>query len=561
MKSIVVLTLFLVPFALLAFATLGEQKSSADLVLVNGAIYTGDPALGRVEALAIKGELIIAAGTQSEIKPWVGPNTRVLDLQGRFVMPGFNDAHVHLASAGLAKLTLDFTGVRSLAELQQRIRARLADVQPGDWLRGHGWDQSLWDPPRIPTRLDLDAVSKDHPMLFSRVDGHSAVANSLALKLAGITKETPNPPGGEIVRDVQGEPTGWLKEEATGLVERLIPALTLAQRKRALELALQEAAAHGVTSVQDDSVRGGEWENFLAYQELQREGKLPVRVTEWLDFDASVETIKAQQAQAGTSGPWLKTGALKAIVDGSGGSHTAAMLEPFADEPGNRGILLYEPEKLKRLVIERDAAGFQIALHAIGDRANRIVLDAFAAARRVNNRRNARYRIEHTQFVHPDDFKRFGELGVIASVEPCHLLSDMRWAPALLGPARASGGWAFRTLRKSGAILAFGTDYPVELVNPFRGLYAAITREFEAGGPEGGWVPAEKLTLEEAIEGYTLGSAYAEFEEQRKGTLTPGKFADLIVLSQDITRVPARALLNTQVLLTMVGGKIVYEKK
>jgi len=560
MKSLV-LTLFLLPLALSAFTKPGEQQARADLVLVNGNIYTGDPALGRVEALAIRGELITAAGTRNEIEPWVGPHTRVLDLQGRFVMPGFNDAHVHMASAGRAKLTLDFTGVRSLAEMQRRIRARLRDLQPGEWLRGHGWDQSLWDPPRVPTRYDLDAVAKDHPMLFSRVDGHSAVANSLALKLAGITRDTPDPKGGEIVRDSQGEPTGWLKEEATGLVERLIPEPTRAQRKRALELALQDAAAHGVTSVQDDSVRDGDWENFLAYQELQREGKLIVRVTEWLDFNAPVETLKAQQAQAGTTDPWLKTGALKAITDGSGGSHTAAMLEPFADEPGNRGILLYEPEKLKQMVVERDAAGFQIALHAIGDRANRIALDAFAAARAANKRRDARHRIEHAQFVHPNDFSRFGKLEVIASVEPCHLLSDMRWAPALLGPARAAEGYAFGTLRKSGAMLAFGTDYPVELVNPFRGFYAAVTREFETGGPAGGWLPEEKLTLEEAIQGYTVGSAYAEFEEAHKGTLAPGKFADLIVLSQDITRVPPRELLNTEVLLTMVGGKIVYEKK
>lgn len=560
MKSIM-LTLILVPLVLGAFTRSGGQESSADLVLVNGTIYTGDPALGRVEALAIKGEIITAAGTRHEIEHWVGPHTRVLDLQGRFVMPGFNDAHVHMASAGRAKLTLDFTGVRSLAEMQQRMRARLDDVQPGEWLRGHGWDQSLWDPPSIPTRQDLDAVSKDHPMLFSRVDGHSAVVNSLALELAGITKDTPEPEGGEIVRDPQGEPTGWLKEEAVGLVERLIPKPTQAQRKRALELALQDAAAHGVTSVQDDSVRGGDWENFVAYQKLQQEGKLIVRVTEWLDFNAPIKALKARQAQAGTADPWLKTGALKAITDGSGGSHTAAMLEPFADEPGNRGILLYEPEKLKQMVIERDAASFQIALHAIGDRANRVVLDAFTAARAANKRRDARHRIEHAQFVHPDDFKRFGELGVIASVQPCHLLSDMRWAPALLGPARAAEGYAFGTLLKSGAILAFGTDYPVELINPFRGLYAAVTREFETGGPQAGWLPEEKLTLEEAIHAYTLGSAYAEFEEQRKGTLTLGKFADLIVLSQDITRVPSRALLNTEVLLTVVGGKIVYEKK
>lgn len=546
---------FVLLLAALSCATVWAAE--ADWVLVNGVIYTVDPALGRVEAIAIQGELIVAAGTRKEIQHWIGPKTRVLDLQGRFVMPGFNDAHVHLGGAGQGKLSVDLTGVRSLAELQQRIRARLGDFQPGEWITGRGWDHSLWPEARIPTRADLDAVSTQHPILIERVDGHSSVANSLALAKAGITRDTPNPEGGDIVRDAGSEPTGWLKERAEGLVSRHVPQPTREQRKRGLELALREAAENGVTSLQDNSA----WEDFLALQELKREGKLPARITEWLSFNAPLETLKAQREQGGTTDPWLKTGALKGVTDGSGGSHSAAMLEPFADEPTNSGILLYDPEKLKQMVIERDAAGFQIALHAIGDRAIRVALDAFAAARTANPQRgNARHKIEHAQFVHPDDAPRFGELRVIASMQPSHLLNDMRWALALLGQNRYPEGYPFNSMLKHSPTLAFGTDYPVEGINPFRGLYAAVTREFENGGPPGGWVPEERISLEDAIGAYTWGAAVAEFEEQRKGTLAPGKFADLIVVSQDLTRLSPREILRTQVLLTMVGGKAVYNR-
>lgn len=545
-------------FLVVGFSASPANSAEADLVLVNGVIYTLDPALGRVEALAIQGDRIIAAGSRKEIEHWIGPKTRVLDLRGRFVMPGFNDAHTHLAMAGRAKLTVDLTGVRSLEEMQERIRARLAEFAPGEWITGRGWDHSLWPEPRIPTRADLDAVSTEHPMLFGRVDGHSSVANSLALAKAGITRDTPNPEGGDIVRDAAGESAGWLKENAVDVVSRLIPEPTRAQRKRGLELALREAVENGVTSLQDNS----DWEDFLAFQELKQEGKLVARVTEWLHFNDSLETLKTRREQGGTTDPWLKTGALKGVTDGSGGSHSAAMLEPFADEPTNRGILLYDPERLKQMVTERDQAGFQITLHAIGDRAIRVTLDAFAAARAANpDRRNARHKIEHVQFIHPEDARRFAELRVIASMQPSHLLSDMRWAPALLGPERYAEAYPWNSMLQHSPVLAFGTDYPVEDINPFRGLYAAITREFEDGGPAGGWVPEEKISLADAIRAYTWGSAVAEFEESRKGTLAPGTFADLIVLSQDISRLPPREILRTQVVLTIVGGKVIFERR
>ncbi len=544
-----------------AFPTALPAAEPADLVLLNARIYTVDTHLKLAQALAIREGRIIAVGTSEEMQHWTGPDTKVLDLEGKLVLPGFNDAHTHLAHAGAELISVNLKDTRSVAEFQQRIRTRLPDYQPGEWMTGSGWDQSLWAENRYPTRADLDPVSAEHPMMFTRVDGHSAIVNSRALALAGITRDTPNPEGGEIVRDPYGEPTGWLKEGATALVARLIPAPTMEWRKRALAAALAEAARYGVTSVQDDSVRFGSWENFLAMRELKNEGQLTLRITEWLPFDLPVEKLKEMQREGGTDDPWLRLGALKYQIDGSGGSRTAAMLEPFAVEPGNRGMMFYEPGELKRLVIERDAAGFQMALHAIGDRAIRVTLDAFAAARQANGRRDARHKIEHVQYVHRDDVPRFRELGVLASMQPCHLLAEIRWTGTLIGREREHEAYAVNSLLKAGAVVAFGTDYPVENIPPLRNLYAAVAREFEAGGPAGGWQPQEKINIEQALRAYTWGSAFAEFSEARKGTLTPGKFADLVVLSKDITRLPARELLDAEVLLTMVGGRVVFEKK
>ncbi len=532
-------------------------QAPADLVLVQGNIYTVNPQRPRAEAVAIRGEYIVAVGSNAEVQKWVGPNTRVVDLGGRFAMPGFNDAHLHLASGGAAKLAVDLSGAESLEAFQERIRARLRDYRPGEWITGRGWDHTLWDPPRFPTRTDLDAVSREHPILLTRVDGHVAVANSRALQRAGVTRETPDPPGGEIQRDsLTGEPTGLLKETAMGLVARAVPALTPAQRRRGIELALAEAAQLGVTSLQDNSG----WDDFLLYRELREQGRLTARITEWLPFQAPLEQLLEMRRQGGVRDRWLKTGALKGVTDGTLGSRTAAMLEPYADDRSTRGILRIPQDELRRMVIERDAAGFQIALHAIGDLANRAALDAFEAAQRVNGRYDARHRIEHAQVVAPDDFARFAALGVMASMQPVHQSTDMRWAGQRLGPERSRGAYAWRTLLQHGVRLAFGSDYPVEPMDPRRGLYACATRELPEGGPAGGWVPEEKISVEECIQAYTLGSAYAEFEEQNKGQIAAGKYADIVVFAEDLTRIPPRQILTTPVVLTLVGGRIVYEK-
>jgi hypothetical protein len=340
------------------------------------------------------------------------------------------------------------------------------------------------------------------------------------------------------------------------MVRRQVPEATAAQRRRAIELALEEAAQHGVTSVQDNS----SWQDFQVYDALKKEGKLTARVTEWLPFAAPLGQLEQMRRRGGTNDPWLKTGALKGVVDGTLGSRTAAMIEPFADDASTRGILRIPAEELKKLAIERDKAGFQIALHAIGDAANRAALDAFAAARAANGARDARHKVEHAQVVAPEDFARFKELGVIASMQPCHETTDMRWAQDRLGPERAKGAYAWRSMQKAGVRLAFGTDYPVEPLDPMIGLYACVTRERPEGGPAGGWIPAEKISMEDCIHAYTAGSAYAEFEEANKGTLTPGKLADIVVLSADVTKIAPKEILKTKAVTTIVGGRVVYEQ-
>lgn len=547
----------------------------ATLALRNGEIYTGDLAHPRAKFIAITGESIaIVTDSEADWKPWIGPETRVIDLHGQFAMPGFNDAHVHLASAGFGKLEVNLEGAKSLSDFQQHIRVRLKDFKSGEWITGRGWDHTLWPQKVFPTRQELDAVSTDHPMIFFRVDGHVAIANSRALEVAGITRSTPDPPSGHIVRDSKtGEPTGMLEEDsAMGLVSSRIPAPSMDTRRRALELALEEAVATGVTSVQDCSVMSttdgdpSGWANFAVYQELKRDGKLNVRITEWLPFDAPLSwLIEKRQMGGGSSAsdpgdPWLKTGALKAFMDGSLGSRTAALLAPYSDELSTSGILRVDPVKLTAMSIERDRAGFQLAFHAIGDRANRVALNAFEAVVDSNGKRDRRDRIEHAQIVAPEDLARFGKLHVVASMQPSHLLDDERWAANRLGNSRLRGAYAWHSMLQVGAPLAFGTDYPVESINPLRGLYACVTRELPDGGPKGGWQPQEKLSMDECLRAYTAGSAYAQFEENRKGKLVPGMFADIVVFPNDITKLPSHHLLSVRPSMTIVAGRIVFER-
>jgi predicted amidohydrolase YtcJ len=525
---------------------------------LHGHIYTNDPKHPWADAMAVRDEKILCVGSISQIMLECGgaESEDVVHLKGSFVMPGFNDAHVHIGGAARDKLALVLNDTTSVDDVLKLVKDAAVKHPPGDWIVGSGWDQSRYPDQKFPTRLELDQAAPNNPVYLDHISGHIAVANSLALKHAEITSETPNPPGGEIGRFADGEPDGLLKENATEMVEQRIPDPSDEERKKGIALIFEELARNGVTSVQDNS----KWEDFLAYTELKQEKKLTVRITEWLSFLDSTDDLQNKRAQGGSTDPWLRTGALKGFIDGALGTHTAALLAPYSDDPSTSGMLLLDPEKLKALAIERDRLGFQIAFHAIGDKANRVALDTFESVLRLNPTRDRRDRIEHAQVVAPEDIPRFGKLQVIASMQPCHETNDMRWAEQRLGPERSKGAYAWKSLQDAGAKLAFGTDYDVEPINPLRGLYACVTREAIEGGPPGGWIPEQKLPLADCVSAYTTGSAYAEFMDGKKGELKVGELADFIVLSQDLTKITPQEILKTQVLRTVVGGKTVFQK-
>jgi predicted amidohydrolase YtcJ len=518
--------------------------------ILTGVGLGGDNAQ-RVTAIALGDHQIFAIGDDAAILRQKQPGTKLYDLHGAFVMPGINDAHVHLGYAGRMKLTVDLTGSASLAEMLRRVSSAAAAIPAGDWLQGGGWDHTLWPTKTLPTRQDLDAVTGGHPAMFVRVDGHIAVVNSAALALSGLTSQTPDPKGGQLDHDAQGNLTGIVREDSgQELIQRHIPAPSHDLRRRAILLVLKDAAAHGVTSVQDNS----DWDDFLVYEELERQGQLPVRISEWLSFNDPVEVLVAHRAAHPAGDRMLHTGMLKGFMDGSLGSRTAALLSPYADDPGNSGLPRYDQARLDAMTKERAEAGFQIGFHAIGDRAVEMALNAFAAAGSSAARRD---RIEHSQVVDPRDIPRYKALGIIASMQPSHLLTDMNWAAARLGTQRSRYAYAWKAFLDAGVPVAFGTDYPVEPITPFRGIFAGVTRSNEAETES--YFPQDKLTIGQALSAYTQGSAYAEFAESYKGKLIPGYEADFIVLDRDLTKVPAPSILKTQVLRTVVDGRTVYE--
>jgi predicted amidohydrolase YtcJ len=575
--------IFLAVLMVLTMASISsaQNQSPPDFIFTNGDIYVAAPHIGgvivtrlvppghskmsapsanpppvihgRAQALAIADGKIVAVGSNDDVQKMKGPKTQVIDLGGHFVMPGFNDAHTHLASGGFEKLDIDLVGTKSLAEMKQRIADRAKTAAPGEWLVGRGWDHTLWTEQTLPTRQDLDSVTGQHPAIFSRVDGHIAIANTAALKAMNITGSTPDPAGGKIDHDQKGEPTGMLRETAKDSVLAKLPKPTAAQRRRAIELALQDAAQWGITSAQDNS----DWEDFLTYEQLEKEGKLTLRISEWLPFDAPVEQLLKMRFHHPAEDNMLHTGMLKGFMDGSLGSRTAAMLAPYADDPKNAGIPRYQQDDLSQKAADRANNDFQIGFHAIGDRGAHMALEAFAYAEKKSFKKNLRFRIEHAQVVAPEDFEMFKDLNVIASMQPNHLLTDMNWAESRIGAERALHSYAWKEFMDKRVPLAFGTDYPVEPITPFRGLYAAVTRKNEAGTKE--YFPEQKITIDQAIFAYTLGSAAAEFAEQKKGTLEPGMLADFVVLDRDITKVAPAEILKTRVLRTVVGGKTVYE--
>lgn len=568
----------LVPMTLLP-ASLSSQTAAsavkADAIYVHANIYTGVAGassfheIQRAQALALRGDRILAVGSEADILKLKGAATTVVDLKGHFLMPGFNDAHMHLTNAGFKRLTVDLTGTRSLEEFRERIRKRVETAEPTEWITGSGWDETLWPVKEIPSRWNLDEVTLDHPVYMERIDGHVAAANTLALRLSRVTLASKDPEGGEIGRDSTGQPNGILRETAKEMVKSVMPAPTPEKRRQAIEAALLDIARSGVTSVQDNSdSENGEayWDDFRIFEQLEHEGKLTVRISEWIPFAAPLETLKQRRDAHPQGDSMLHTGMLKAYLDGSLGSHTAALLLPYSDDASNSGLPRSDQATLNQMTQDRLAAGFQIGFHAIGDKAVQMGLDAFAEAEKAartkgtkayDGTENYRLRIEHAQVTNPAQVARFRELKVIASMQPSHLLTDMHWAPARLGPARAAHSYAWAEFLNHGVTLAFGTDYPVEPVAPFRGLYAAVTRKSEDGKLE--YFPEQRLTIDQAIAAYTTGSAYAEFTEKDKGILAPGKLADFVVLDRDLSAIPAEQILGTRVLRTVVGGKTVYE--
>jgi hypothetical protein len=516
-----------------------QAAEEADLVLKNGVFF-------RAEGLAVKGGKILAA---RDVERHVGPRTKVVDLRGKFVTPGFNDAHLHFASGGSSMLRLNLAGL-SLDKIQERVAEAAKNAGPGEWVYGRGWDHTLWAGEKYPSRKDLDPHSGDVPVVLSRIDGHVVWANSKALALSGITRDTRDPPGGTLLRE-SGEPTGILQEAAAGLLRRGKPAPAGKQGATPLEAALEEARRHGITSIQT----GGE--SIEPYLKLYEEGKLTVRVYVWGVLGGDLARAAELQARYRRH-PQVRQGCLKGFADGTLGSGTAYFFEPYDDNPATRGLPQWTPERLNAAVAAADKAGLQVAIHAIGDRGISMTLDALAHARAANGPRDSRHRVEHVQVVRRDDISRFKDLGVVASVEPCHVTNDQRWAEKRVGRRRCEeGGYLWKSFADAGVPLALGTDWPVEPLDPLANLWACVTRR-RPGGPAEGWFPGERLTIEQAIEYYTLGSAYAEFAESEKGTLEPGKWADLVVLDTNLLKASPDDILKAKVVATVFNGRVVH---
>jgi len=512
------------------------MQPAADLVLLNGKIWTVNRTQAETEAVACLGNRIVAVGSNQEVSKWIGSNTRVIDLQGKRVVPGFNDAHVHFFAGGAGLSSVQLRDARTPEEFHNRIRDYVAKLPKGRWILNGNWDHENWSPARLPTRRLIDDVTPNNPVFINRLDGHMALANSLALKLAGVTRETADPPGGTIVRESNGEPEGVLKDAAMNFVSRVIPNPGEDEIEDAIRAAMRYAAENGVTSVQDMSSSA---DVLTVYQKLLTKDELTVRIygyqplREW-------ERLSRVGVRAGFGSEKLKIGGLKGFADGSLGSTTALFFEPYLDDPKTSGLPSDEmiPEsKMLKNILDADRAGLQIAVHAIGDRANKTILDMFAEIERRNGQRDRRLRIEHAQHLRAEEIKRLGSQHVIASMQPYHAIDDGRWAENRIGSERAKGTYAFRSLIDAGAILAFGSDWYVAPMEPLMGIYAAVTRRTLDGKHPNGWVPEQKITVAEAVEAYTLGSAYASSDEKLKGSIEVGKLADIAVLSADIFKI------------------------
>ncbi|MFL5582374.1 MAG: amidohydrolase [Gemmatimonadaceae bacterium] len=547
--------------ALVAAPALAQQRPAAppaDLIVTNARIYTADDARPTAEAMAVRGGRVLFVGSAREAAALRGAGTRVLDVGGKTVIPGMTDAHGHVVGLGQSLRRVDLVGTRSYDEVIARVVERARQTPAGQWILGRGWDQNDWGDTRFPTHEALSRAVPNHPVFLERVDGHAGLANARAMQAAGVDASTADPSGGRIERDASRAPTGVFVDNAQGLVERAIPAATRAEVKAAIAAAVAEANRWGLTGVHD---AGESRQAIDAYEELAREGRLDLRAYVMVSDDsAALAYYFARGPQSALHDGRLWVRSVKLYADGALGSRGAALLEPYTDDPNNRGLLVSDPAHLQEVATRALRAGFQVNTHAIGDRGNRVVLDAYEKALAAVPTADHRFRVEHAQVLHPDDLPRFAELGVIPSMQASHQTSDMYWAETRLGRTRALGAYAWRTLLESGVVIPNGSDFPVESVNPLISFHSAVARQDAHDWPAGGWFPEQRMTRGEALRAMTLWPAVASFTEHDLGSLTPGKYADFVVLDQDVMRVPAELILRTQVLATYLGGRAVYER-
>jgi predicted amidohydrolase YtcJ len=546
----------------MATSSSNYKKEKADLVIINGKVLTIDKDNPVSEAVAVKGEKILAVGTSSQISRMIAEGrTKVIDAAGRLVIPGFNDAHVHFGPLDPDYIELRYT--TNPAVITEKVKTQVLKSKPGELIEGGHWEHEMFINREWPTKELIDKVSPDNPVVLSRADGHSVLVNSYVLKNSGITRDTPDPFGGEIRKDpITGEPTGILKEKAASLIRTgavktgRTPEEESARIHEGYLLALKEAREYGVTSIQ---IPGSA--DFYAYEKLQDEGNLTSRIDigKPLTGDTSVlKQYKNIRKKYPPEDNWIRFGYLKAFIDGTIGSGTALMFEPFADNPESSGLAMMPYDNFEKMVVTADRMGFQIGVHSIGDKGNNWTLNAYEKAQKENGKRDSRHRDEHAQTLQLPDIKRFAALGVIPSMQPTHCISDKRFYEKRIGTERSKGAYAWRSLQQTGVMLAFGTDYQVEPLNPMEGLYAAVTRKDRLGEEGNGWFPEEKLTMEEAIKYYTLGSAYAQFMENRKGMIRTGYLADIVIVDRDLLTIPEDQIMKTKVDYTITGGKIVY---
>ncbi|MEX1186064.1 MAG: amidohydrolase [Gemmatimonadaceae bacterium] len=540
--------------ALAGCAVAVTPREPATFAITNGRVWTGDNAHPWATALAVSGDRIVAVGSDADINALVGPDTRVIDARGGLVAPGFIDSHIHFLDGGRGLASVQLRDAATPAEFIARIKAFAATVPAGTWIIEGNWDHEQWGG-ELPRRDWIDSVTPNNPVWINRLDGHMSLANTAALRAANVTREVRDVAGGTIVRDAAGELTGLFKDNATSLVGRAQPPSSDVMNDRALDAAMAHVAEQGVTSVH----HVGSWGDLAVFRRAHARGGLRTRIYAAVPL-SSWARLRDTIAAAGTGDDWLRIGALKGFVDGSLGSHTAAFFEPFTDAPNDRGLLVNTPENLYTWTKNADSAGLHVLVHAIGDRAIALQLDVFERVARENGARDRRFRIEHAQHIAPRDFPRFAQLGVLPSMQPYHAIDDGRWADKVIGVERSRTTYAFRSLLEAGAALAFGSDWFVAPPTPLEGIYAAVTRRTLDGRNPGGWVPEQKITVEDALRAYTTGSAYAEFAEGKKGELSPGRLADIVMIDRDITRIAPESIRDARVMLTVVGGRVVFER-